>query len=147
MKVTVSYIESEMEEARLLVKPGHHSLDELCRIITEESYRDKILHVSIGENKYQLSCKHIFYIESMNDKVWVHTNKKAFEHKKKLYELEEELPGHFARISKSIILNLDQVEHYTPQLNGVMKAVLKNGNEVYISRKYLKTLRYKIGGR
>lgn len=147
MKVNVSYINSENEEANLQVKAGHNSLDELCRIITEETYKDKILNVTFGEDKYQINCKHVFYIESVNDKVWVHTNKKEFAHKKKLYELEEELPEAFVRISKSVILNLNQVEHYSPLMNGLMKAILKNGNEVYISRKYLKTLRYKIGGR
>lgn len=147
MKVNISYISSEQEEADLRVKQGHNSLDELYRIITQETYKDRTLNVTIGENKYKLNCKHVFYIESMDDKVWVHTNKKEFEYKKKLYELEEELPESFVRISKSVILNLDQVEHYSPQLNGIMKAVLNNGKEVYISRKYLKTLRYKIGGR
>lgn len=148
MKVGISYIDSgQEEEAKLYVERGHHSLGELVRIIANETYKDKVLHVNLNGNRYRINCKHVSYIESVNDKITVHTNTKTFECKKKLYELEEELPDEFVRISKSVILNLGQVEYYSPQMNGIMKAVLRSGREVYISRKYLKMLRYKIGGK
>lgn len=147
MKVYVIYTDSDVEEATLKVKAGHESLEELCHVIAEETYKRKTLHVTAGEEIYKINCKHVCYIESLNDKVWVHTNQRKFEHKKRLYELEQKLPEEFVRISKSVILNLEQVEHYSPQMNGVMRAVLKNGNAVYISRKYLKTLRDRIGGK
>lgn len=44
-------------------------------------------------------------------------------------------------------MNFKQVEHYSPLANGLMKAVFYNGEETYISRKYLRLLRAKIGGK
>lgn len=123
----------------------HKALENLVSLIDKETYRESYLSVYDGKEKYQMSCIHIFYIESENDKVFVYTLNRKFQCKKKLYELENELPDYFSRVSKSAILNLRKVEHYTPQLNGVMKAVLNNQQVVYISRKYLREIRLKNG--
>ena len=123
----------------------HKALENLVSLIDKETYRKSYLSVYDGKEKYQMSCIHIFYIESENDKVFVYTLNRKFQCKKKLYELENELPDYFSRISKSAILNLRKVEHYSPQLNGVMKAVLNNQQVVYISRKYLREIRLKNG--
>ena len=123
----------------------HKALENLVSLIDKETYRESYLSVYDGKEKYQMSCIHIFYIESENDKVFVYTLNRKFQCKKKLYELENELPDYFSRISKSAILNLRKVEHYSPQLNGVMKAVLNNQQVVYISRKYLREIRLKNG--
>lgn len=150
MKVRVSYIGSEKaeeaEEAQLFVRQGHTSLKELVQIISQETYRAQMLPVISDGKHYQLDCRYVLYMESSEEKTVVHTNQKQFFSKKRLYELEQLLSDNFVRISKSVILNLNQVECYSPQLNGIMKAVLKNGAEVYISRQYLKKLRYRIGG-
>lgn len=123
----------------------HKALENLVSLIDKETYRESYLSVYDGKEKYQMSCIHIFYIESENDKVFVYTSNRKFQCKKKLYELENELPDYFSRVSKSAILNLRKVEHYSPQLNGVMKAVLNNQQVVYISRKYLREIRLKNG--
>ena len=123
----------------------HKALENLVSLIDKETYRESYLSVYDGKEKYQMICIHIFYIESENDKVFVYTSNRKFQCKKKLYELENELPDYFSRISKSAILNLRKVEHYSPQLNGVMKAVLNNQQVVYISRKYLREIRLKNG--
>lgn len=123
----------------------HKALENLVSLIDKETYRKSYLSVYDGKEKYQMSCIHIFYIESENDKVFVYTSNRKFQCKKKLYELENELPDYFSRVSKSAILNLRKVEHYSPQLNGVMKAVLNNQQVVYISRKYLREIRLKNG--
>ncbi len=146
MKVDIKYIPDDQEEAaELNVKSGHNGLDELISILENESYKEKAISVYDETNLYQLSCMHIFYIESNKDKLLVHTGKHIFQSKKRLYELESELPDYFSRISKSIILNLRKVSHYSPELSGIMKATMKNNEAVYISRKYLKELRMKIG--
>ena len=147
MKVKISYIEPEKtERAELYVVRGHQSLETLVQVIEKESYKEKVLYVTDKDEKYQISFTHIFFIESIGEKILVHTEKKVFQCKKRLYELEKELPEYFSRISKSVILNLRQVEYYRPQLNGIMKANLYNREEVYISRKYLREIRSKIGG-
>lgn len=145
MKTEIIYVDkAEMEKVILEVMKGHSSLNELMKIIQEESYKEKKILVSKDGNQYQLNCKHINYIESEKEKTKVHTNQKVFISKKRLYELEKELPEEFVRIGKGIILNINQVDYYRPQMNGLMKAVLRNEEVVFISRKYLREIRNKI---
>jgi DNA-binding LytR/AlgR family response regulator len=119
----------------------------LQEIIEKGIYQTMTIPCFLGEQRYSISCEHILYIETIQEMLFVHTGSKVYEAKNRLYELEEVLPEQFARISKSAILNLNQVEFYSPLANGLMKATFYNGEETYISRKYLRLLRTKIGGR
>ncbi|MBP5728429.1 MAG: LytTR family transcriptional regulator DNA-binding domain-containing protein, partial [Clostridia bacterium] len=65
----------------------------------------------------------------------------------KLYELEE-LMQHksLLRVSKSMIVNLMKITSVRPALNGRFSAVLKNGEEIIISRKYVPSLKQILKG-
>lgn len=62
-----------------------------------------------------------------------------------LYELEDILGRQFARVSKSTIINLRRISHVEAGLNGTMELVMKNGVEDYISRKYRKSFKERLG--
>ncbi len=64
---------------------------------------------------------------------------------KPLYELEDILGQQFARVSKSTIINLRRISHVEAGLNGTMELVMKNGIEDYISRKYRKSFKERLG--
>lgn len=64
---------------------------------------------------------------------------------KPLYELENILGRQFARVSKSTIINLKRISHVNAGLNGTMELVMKNGVEDYISRKYRKLFKERLG--
>lgn len=148
MKVDIQYVNSpEEERAVLQVCQNHPGIMKLQEIIEKSTYQAVTIPCLLGEERYSISCEHILYIETIQEKLFVHTGSKVYEVKKRLYELEEILPAQFARISKSVLINLKQVEHYSPLANGLMKATFYNGEETYISRKYLRLLRAKIGGR
>jgi DNA-binding LytR/AlgR family response regulator len=148
MKVELRYVNSPEEECAVLqVCQNHPDIKKLQEIIEKGSYQTTMVPCFLGEQIYSISCDHILYIETIQEILFVHTGSKIFETKKRLYELEEMLPEHFARISKSVIMNLKQVEYYSPLANGLMKATFYNSEETYISRKYLKLLRAKIGGK
>ena len=62
----------------------------------------------------------------------------CYETTRKLYEFEELLKGRsFLRISKSVVLNIMKVDSIKPALNGRFSCILRNGEEVIISRKYV----------
>ena len=46
---------------------------------------------------------------------------------KPLYELESILDICFVRISKSVIVNINQIDHVAASFNGTMEMVMKNG--------------------
>lgn len=148
MKVEIRYVNSpEEERAVLQVCQNHPGINKLQEIIEKGTYQTLTIPCFLGEQIYSISCEHILFIETIQDMLFVHTGSRIYEAKKRLYELEEILPDYFARISKSAIMNLKQVEYYSPLANGLMKASFYNGEETYISRKYLRLLRAKIGGR
>lgn len=81
-----------------------------------------------------------------NRKVFVYTEKDTFEIAEKLYVLEEQLyPYGFIRISKSMLLNFDQIYSFYPKLSGNLEALLLNQEKVIISRRYVAGLKRKLG--
>ena len=70
------------------------------------------------------------YVEAVDNKVFLYTQKQVYETRQKLYELEELLrEKHFLRVSKSLLLNLMKVQSIRPAMNGRMMAVLRGGEE------------------
>lgn len=148
MKVEIRYVNSPEEECAVLqVNQNHPGIKKLQEIIEKGTYQTMTIPCFWGDQRYSISCEHILYIETIQELLFVHTDSKVYEAKKRLYEMEEILPKQFVRVSKSVIMNLKQVEHYSPLANGLMKATFYNGEETYISRKYLRLLRARIGGR
>lgn len=64
---------------------------------------------------------------------------------KPLYELENMLDMDFVRISKSAIVNINQINHVEASFNGTMELVMKNGVKDYISRSFRKSFRERLG--
>ena len=64
---------------------------------------------------------------------------------KPLYELENILDIYFVRISKSAIVNINQINHAEASFNGTMALVMKNGVTDYISRSYRKSFKERLG--
>ena len=96
---------------------------------------------------YEIPVSDIFYIESVENKLFLYTDSKVYETKQKLYELEEILKEkHFLRISKSMLLNLMKVSSIKPSLNSRFIAVLYSGEKVVISRKYVSELKKALKG-
>ncbi|WP_305557072.1 LytTR family DNA-binding domain-containing protein [Methanobrevibacter sp. V74] len=67
----------------------------------------------------------------------VYTQNNQYQIKKPLYQVEEDLPSDFIRISKTTIVNLKRIKRVAPSLKGMMFIELKNGLKDNISRKYL----------
>ena len=64
---------------------------------------------------------------------------------KPLYELENMLDVRFVRISKSAIVNISQINHVEASFNGTMELVMKNGIIDYISRRFRKSFKERLG--
>lgn len=66
----------------------------------------------------------------------------------RLYELEQAYAGcHFLRCSKSMVLNLMQMDGISPALNGRFFAHMKNGEKIIISRQYVPRLKQIVMGK
>ncbi len=84
----------------------------------------------------------IFYIESVDKKTFVYCEKEVYMCSLRLYEIEKmvEQAG-FVRVSKSTILNIEQLKGVKTLVNSRLEAILSNGERVCVTRKYLKDIR------
>ena len=103
------------------------------------------LEVSKGEKEYYIMVDEIFFIETDTAGVVVHTAKNIYETKRRLYELEELLPGDFIRVSKSTILNASKVRGIHKNITGASEVEFAGSSKkVFVSRNYFKLLIAKL---
>ena len=81
----------------------------------------------------------------MDKRTYVYTKEECYETKYRLYELETMLNFYFLRISKAMIINIKKIKSVKAELNGRMRADLLNGEQITISRAYVKELKGKLG--
>ena len=138
-----------------IAKEQPEQIEIRCHEVTEE-VREIVAFVKtrqgqltgVQEGKqYEVPMPDIFYIEAVDNKVFLYTQKQVYETRQKLYELEELLrEKYFLRVSKSLLLNLMKVRSIKPALNGRFTAVLQSGEEIIISRKYVPELKKALKG-
>ncbi|MBO5353071.1 MAG: LytTR family transcriptional regulator DNA-binding domain-containing protein [Lachnospiraceae bacterium] len=108
-------------------------------------------HIQMFDNKIQakqednyclVNTMEVLYFESVDDRVFLYTEESVMEVRQRLYELEESLPSQdFIRISKSQIVNINKIKALKPELNRTILATMCNGEQISISRKYVKEFR------
>ncbi len=144
MKVTIEQVQDEIENEVII---RYHTEDESVKnLLRFLKWTEKKV---IGEKNSELHIlepERVYYIESVDNKIFIYGEKQVFESHKRLYELEQELESHhFFRASKSMILNIGKIESVRPLFDGRFEALLQNKEKVYISRKYVSVLKQKLG--
>lgn len=125
----------------------HEVTEEVREIVAFVKTRQGQLTGHQEGRQYEVAVTDVCYVEAVDNKVFLYTQKQVYETRKKLYELEELLrEKHFLRVSKSLLLNLMKVQAIKPALNGRMMAVLRGGEEIIISRKYVAELKKALRG-
>lgn len=145
MNVRVRKIGEQLEE--VVEVQCYEVTEEVREIVHFVKSRQGQLTGNIDGRQYEIAVMDIYYIESIDNKSFIYCSKNVYETKEKLYVLERELEDKsFLRVSKSILLNLMKVTSIQPGFNSRFIAVLQNGEEVIISRKYVPALKEKLAG-
>lgn len=105
--------------------------------ILENEDSNDMFAVKKGLDITLLEFGEIFMFRVEDKQVNVYTQNNQYQIKKPLYQVEEDLPSDFIRISKTTIVNLKRIKRVAPSLKGMMFIELKNGLKDNISRKYL----------
>lgn len=144
MKITIEALADGVEE-EIIIRTNTMDSDIINLIYAVKAGRNRI--TAFYENEIvQLDSKEVYYFESVDNKVYACCEKKVFEIKQKLYELEEIYKQtNFVRISKSMIVNISKVSKIVPMFNGRLEGVLCNGEKVIITRQYVANLKKKLG--
>lgn len=94
---------------------------------------------------YQLNLSEILYFEAVGEQVFAYTEREIYLVKMRLYEVEESFRDRkFIRCSKSVVVNIMQIESFRPALDSRFIIRMKNGEEVIVSRSYSKDLKKRI---
>ena len=145
MKLEIRKVpESEPETVEIRY---HWITEEIREIVSFVKSRQGQLSATRDGQRFEVPVMDLFYAESVDDRVFLYTASDSYEIRMKLYELEELLKNQsFLRISKSMLVNLMKIASVRPALNGRFSALLKNGEEIIISRKYVPAFKRVLKG-
>ena len=135
------------EEKEVLEIRCHRVSEDVKEIISFVKSRYGQLTTEQDGQIIEIPIVDVFYAESVDNRLYLYTAKESFEVKLKLYELEELLSKKtFLRVQKGMLLNLMKVKSIKPALSGRYTALLKNNEEIVISRKYAADLKRALKG-
>ncbi|MBQ1517318.1 MAG: LytTR family transcriptional regulator [Clostridia bacterium] len=88
----------------------------------------------------------IIRVYASGGKTYASSEQKEYTIKQRLYELENLLIRHnFVRISKSEIVNLNEVRNFDLSLTGTIRVTLSDGTITYVSRRYVSKIKQVLG--
>ncbi len=95
------------------------------------------------DNKtYFIDLNKIYRIYSYSSNVFIQTESKEYEVRKRLYTLEEELKDFgFIRINNSEIININKIDNFDFSYTGKIIVNLKNNLSLSVSRRNLKKIK------
>lgn len=94
---------------------------------------------------YQIPIDDLYYIDSVDGKTFLYDRENAYGSRQTLAALEQKLVHTtFLRISKNCLMNVSQLKCVEPYVNHRMRAELKNGEQLLISRNYIEDLKEKL---
>ena len=144
MKTEVHIDSRFQEEAVTITAPRLSARVEQVRDFVEMLDQKERLRAKKEGETYLVEPRlfHRFYIE--NRQVVGETKDDHFILTGPLYQLSEDLPISFLKISQSEIINTKEIDHLHFTGSGSVQIYLKNGSLTYSSRRYLKAIKEKL---
>lgn len=144
MKISIN-INPELTDTEIIINCGSLT-PETENIIAALRMVDNQMTVIKDSETHILDISKIAYIETVDRKTFVYTEKDCYESKLKLYEIDEKLcSGSFLRISKSCIVRLKYIRSLKAELDRRLRITLENGEQLIASRQYADELKKRLG--
>jgi len=124
-------------EAFMNRQAGRASKNLLALLNDTKPLREHLNRIPVrtGERVVFVKTAQIEYIESAGNYVVLHTGKENHVVRETLTALEEKLdPKQFIRISRSTLVNLEQIKELQPLFKGEHAVVLHNGKQLTMTR-------------
>ncbi|GAA2865157.1 LytTR family DNA-binding domain-containing protein [Lactobacillus intestinalis] len=147
MKVKLDINPDHQEtEVTISAPEMNDQIQELYRLLQNQ---EKIPQIEGFKDKvsYYLNLVDILFFETDSKVVMAHTTRDAYQVKYKLYELEDILGANYMRVSKSTILNLNQIYAITRSISNCQVKFQDSYKVVYVSRHYYRDLRNRLDER
>ena len=144
MKVSIE-VDKQLVEAEVIIRTPVVD-EEINKLVERINKNDKnIINVNLGNKIILLEPFDIVRIFSGEKKVFVKTNNETYTIKQALYEIEQNLPRNFVRISGSEIINISMVKDFDLSFTGSIFVNFKNGDKTNVSRRFIFAIKEKIG--
>lgn len=144
MKITIN-VDEKTDETRIDISCKELTPEVEQMIATLRMINQQIL-VTKDEESHLLDVAAIVYIETVERKTFVYTEKDIYESKLKLYEMEERLcRSGFLRISKSCLVHLKYIKSIKNEIERRLRLTLKNGEQIIVSRQYADEIKKRLG--
>ena len=136
---------NHVEEIVATVHQRTALIDEIERLVTQDNLSEQIPGYEEDEIvMLDLKLIDCFFVE--DERTYAHCQDgKQYLIRRRLYELEKNLPGYYERISKSAIANWPRISRFRVQLSGAVDAVFKSGYTECISRRCFAELKRRYG--
>lgn len=137
----IQIVEDEKENLQIMIRCRKCD-DEVMRLKCHIELFDQRLQAKKENELYFVNSSDVLYFESVDNRTFLYTEEAVMEVRQRLYELEMILSEKdFIRISKSQIVNINRIRALKPELNRTLLATMCNGEQLSVSRKYVKTIR------
>lgn len=145
MNIKIDVNENFEEEIIIRCKKISPLVQDVQNAILDITSSCQTLSAYKEESEYYLSVNDILFFETSENRISAHTNNDIYYVKYRLYELEERLPRYFLRISKSTIVNVNQIFGITHTITSPNIIQFYNSHkQVYVSRFYFKNLKNRL---
>ncbi len=95
---------------------------------------------------HMLDIAQVLYIESVDRKCFIYTDKEMYESDFRLYELEQQLEEcGFFRVNKSCLIHLQKIQSLKADINRKIRITMSNGEQIMASRQYAEELKKRLG--
>lgn len=146
MKIEIN-VDEKIEDTQIRISCKRLT-PEIEKLLATIRMLDKQLVVTKEEETILLDVYKVAYIEAVDRKTFVYTEKEVYETNFRLYELEQQLEEYgFFRASKSCIIQLKYVKSLKTDLNRRIRVTLENGEQIIVSRQYAEILKERLGVR
>lgn len=144
MKIRIE-TSKNLKETEVVIRCGELNGEVMKIQQALSNINDSKLALMRDDKEYFLPVDTMLFFETVDGKTYAHSQEYIFTSKLKLYELENLLPSHFTRISKSAIINTKRILSITRNLTGPsLIRFSKSYKQISVSRSYYKDLRNKL---
>ncbi|MGT2907498.1 LytTR family DNA-binding domain-containing protein [Streptococcus dentiloxodontae] len=94
-----------------------------------------------NDKTYFINLEGIIRFYTADKKVYFVTAAETYRAKQRLYQLEEQLPSNFVKISQGEIVNISYIQKLDLSMRGSICVIFKNGSSSFVSRRCIKAFK------
>lgn len=142
MKVTTILDPDRDEEVIIFTRERNQLVEEIERLVSQNTAE---LVGFCDDSATILDYVKIVRFTAENGKVYAVVGEKRYLIRRRLYQLEQQMPSVFIKINQSCLANIRHIARFEAAFSGALRVVFKNGDIDYVSRRNLKQIKERFG--